>query len=130
MNNLIPELIAKAKAAENAEEILELAKANNVELTEEEAKIIFEQLHANGAISDDELDNVAGGQSCPGSDDSGVLVLKKRVKIIDGGMYPGNRGLLDEVINRINKTGFDVICERPTAYSTPKPGEKARVDYL
>ena len=68
MNNLTPELIAKAKAAKSAQELLELAKANNVELTEEEAKTYFEQLNANDAISDDELDSVAGG-SCPNNEE-------------------------------------------------------------
>ena len=38
MNNLTPELIAKAKATKSAQELLAVAKANNVELTEEEAK--------------------------------------------------------------------------------------------
>ena len=61
MKNLTPELIAKAKAAKSAEELFELAKENNVELTEEEAKTYFEQLNANGAVSDDELELVAGG---------------------------------------------------------------------
>ena len=65
MNNLTPELIAKAKAAKSAEELLDLAKANNVALTEEEAKSCFAQLNANGAVSDDELDIVAGGLGCP-----------------------------------------------------------------
>ena len=37
MTNYTPELIAKARAAKSAEELFELAKANNVELTEEEA---------------------------------------------------------------------------------------------
>ena len=61
MKNLTPELIAKAKTAKSAEELFELAKANNVELTEEEAKTYFEQLGANGTVSDDELDIVTGG---------------------------------------------------------------------
>ena len=69
MNNLTPELIAKAKAATSAEELLELAKENGIELTEEEAKTYFAQLNANGAVADDELDAVAGGGSCPGDDD-------------------------------------------------------------
>ena len=64
MNNLTPELIAKAKAAKSPEELLELAKANNVELTAEEAKTYYEQLHTNGAISDDDLEAVAGGGIC------------------------------------------------------------------
>ena len=61
MKNFTPKLIAKAKATKSAEELFELAKANNVEMTEEQAKIYFEQLNANGTVSDDELDVVAGG---------------------------------------------------------------------
>ena len=61
MKNLTPELIDKAKAAKSAEELLEIAKANGVELTAEEAKTYFEQLSANSAVSDDDLDAVAGG---------------------------------------------------------------------
>lgn len=55
------ELLEKAKAAKSAEELLELAKANSVELTEEEAAGYFAQLHQSGELSDEELDSVAGG---------------------------------------------------------------------
>lgn len=61
MKNLPPELIAKAKVAKSAEVLLALAKENNVELTEEEAKTYWTQLNANGAVADEELDLVAGG---------------------------------------------------------------------
>ena len=70
MNNLTPELIAKAKAAKSVEEFLELAKANNVGLTETEAKTYFAQLGANGAVVDDELENVSGGFNCGDENDS------------------------------------------------------------
>ena len=74
MKNLTSELIAKAKAAKSAEELLALAKENKVELTEEEAKTYFAQLNANGALSDDELDAVAGGSflgiSCDDEDEN------------------------------------------------------------
>lgn len=57
-----PEMIEKAKAAKTAEELMALAKENNIEMTEEEAKTYFAQLHpASGELSDDDLDNVAGG---------------------------------------------------------------------
>lgn len=69
MTNYTPELIAKARAAKSAEELFELAKANEMEITEEDAKLYFAQLNANGAVADDELDAVAGGGSCPGGDD-------------------------------------------------------------
>ena len=71
MKNFTPELIAKAKAAKSPEELLELAGANGIELTEEDAKTYFAQLNANATVSDDELDAVAGGGgSCPGDDES------------------------------------------------------------
>lgn len=62
MKNLTPEMIEKAKAAKTAEELLELAKANGVEMTADEAATYFAQLNpTSGELSDDDLDNVAGG---------------------------------------------------------------------
>ena len=56
------ELLAEAKAAKSPEELLALAKENGIELTEEEARAYFDRLHPQtGELSDDELDNVAGG---------------------------------------------------------------------
>jgi len=56
------ELIAKAKKAQTAEELATIAKENGVKMTDEEAKTFFEQLHpVTGELSDEELDNVAGG---------------------------------------------------------------------
>ena len=84
MNNLTPELIAKAKAAKSAEELLALAKENNVELTEEEAKTYFEQLNANGTVADDELGAVAGGSD---------LFSNKARKIVSGAPFRFISGL-------------------------------------
>lgn len=56
------ELITKAKAAKSVEDLLELAKASNVELSEEQAKEYFAKLNpTKGELSDDELDDVSGG---------------------------------------------------------------------
>lgn len=67
------ELISKAKETKSAEELLALAKENGVEMTEESAKSYFDQLHPKtGELSDEELDNVAGG-SCYSKD--GRLVV-------------------------------------------------------
>ena len=56
------ELLAKVKEAKTAEELLALAKENNVELTEESAKAYFAKLNAkSGEIADEELENVSGG---------------------------------------------------------------------
>ena len=62
MKNFTPEMIEKAKAAKSAEELLEIAKANKLEITADEAATYFAQLNPkSGELSDDDLDNVAGG---------------------------------------------------------------------
>ena len=60
MMNFNAEMIEKAKAAKSAEELLEIAKANGVEMTADEAKTYFEQFNAN-SLDDDLLEGVAGG---------------------------------------------------------------------
>ena len=69
------EIRAKAKAAKTPEELIEIAKENDVEMTEESAKAYFDLLHPKtGEMSDDELDNVSGG-GCRGNDDRMVTTL-------------------------------------------------------
>ncbi len=60
-----PELMEKAKQAGSAEELMALAKENEVALTKEEAEAYFKRLGSPGALSDEELDNVSGG-GCSG----------------------------------------------------------------
>ena len=75
MKNLNAEMIAKAKTATSAEELLELAKADGIELTAEEAKTYFAQLKPqSGELDDDELDAVAGGGICSNVADEGKTV--------------------------------------------------------
>ena len=60
------ELSEKAKTAKSAEELLQMAKAENIEMTAEEANKVYAELHKTGELSDEELDNVAGG--CEGEE--------------------------------------------------------------
>ena len=55
------ELLEKAKTAKTAEELLEMAKAENIEISAEEAAKAFAELNKTGELSDEELDNVSGG---------------------------------------------------------------------
>ena len=59
--NISKELLEKAKTAKTAKELLAMAKAENIELTEEQAAKAFAELNKMGELSDEELDNVAGG---------------------------------------------------------------------
>ena len=55
------EMIKKVREAKSAEELLALAKENNIELAEEQAKEYFKRIHTTGELSDEELNNVVGG---------------------------------------------------------------------
>lgn len=55
------ELLDKAKSAKSAEELIELAKAEGMELSADEAEKAFADLHRSGELADEELDSVAGG---------------------------------------------------------------------
>ena len=70
MKNFTTEMIEKAKEAKTAEEILEIAKANGIEMTLEEANEFYKQL-TSCELDDDLLDGVAGGnaQEAPVDDD-------------------------------------------------------------
>ena len=87
MKNLTPEMIEKAKVAKTAEELLELAKANGVEMTADEAATYFAQLNPkSGELDDDDLDNVAGG-ACA-SNSTGRTVVTSGCQCFTGQFEP------------------------------------------
>ena len=91
------EMIEKAKAAKSVEELAEIAKAEGIELTAEEAKMHFDELHKTGELSDEELDNVAGG-GCFEPDykyEVGDWVIVNR-HIIDDGEHKCHRSYVIE----------------------------------
>ena len=62
MANFTTEIIEKVKGAKTAYELLELAKAEGINITANEAATYFAQLNPEDAeLSDAELDNVSGG---------------------------------------------------------------------
>ncbi len=69
------ELLAKAKECKSPEELLALAKENNIEMTEEEAKSKFAELNNEGELSDDEIGNASGG-ACHNKDGRMVVTIK------------------------------------------------------
>ena len=75
------DLIEKTRSAASAEALLLLAKENGVEITPEEAEVLFEQLHPSGdAIFDEDLlDGVSGGWlvSDVGQEDSSDKLRKR-----------------------------------------------------
>ena len=59
-NELTKEQIAKAMSCETAEELMELAKAEGVDLTKEEAEAYMAELE-DFELDEDMMKNVAGG---------------------------------------------------------------------
>ena len=77
------ELIEKARAAKTPEELMTLAKENGTELIEAEAASYFAQLHPKtGELSDEELDNVAGG-GCYANDGALLTTIGYRCKLYE-----------------------------------------------
>ena len=60
MANFTTEIIEKAKGAKTAHELLELAKAEGIDITEDEARKYFEQINLPD-LDDELLDMVSGG---------------------------------------------------------------------
>ena len=109
-NKITQEMIEQAKQAQSAEEILSLAKENGVEMTAEEAQKYYELWHTAVELSDEELDNVAGGcskdyeaiitheQTCP---KCGVILEYKGKSV---GSYKGGEPLYSFCCKQCQKT--------------------------
>ena len=63
--NFTEEMIAKAKTADSAEELMKIAAEEGVTLTVEEAEMYFSFLSGDGELSDEALEAVAGGKGQP-----------------------------------------------------------------
>ena len=108
MKNLTNEMIEKAKVAKTADELLEIAKANGVEMTPDEAATYFAQLNpTSGELNDDDLDNVAGG-ACSRTDSNLYAQDGDRVRVITGETCPKCGGTVGRVWLYC---GGHVICE-------------------
>ena len=81
------EMIEKAKQAKSAEELLEMAKEESIEMSAEQAAEYFATIHASGELSDEELDNVAGG-GCGGSDTTGKRKFNVGDNVLVNKSYP------------------------------------------
>ena len=103
--NISKELLEKAKTAKSAEELLAMAKAEKVELTEEEAAKAFAELNKTGELFDEELDNVAGG-GCPGGATPPKFSVNDRVS------HKGSDG--KEVYGTVVRRGS--LLRSPTEY--------------
>lgn len=90
---LTAEQLMKARSAKSAEELMELAKADGIEVTEEQAAEQFIMLHSEGELADIELDNVSGGE-CDSGSKGKTFERGDHVRITEGA-YKGRTGVVD-----------------------------------
>ena len=57
----IKELLEKLQSAKSVEELVEMAKAEGAEIAPDKAEELFAKLNAEGEISDEDIENIAGG---------------------------------------------------------------------
>lgn len=82
--NISPELRKRAADAESPKELLALALAEGVELTDEEARACFTRLHPPaGELADDELEAVSGGGCGGGKSQDVPYPVGTMVGVID-----------------------------------------------
>ena len=71
MSDLTPEILAEIEKMNDAKEVVAYFNAKGFELSEKGAALILEQIHADGAVlNEDALNKVAGG--CGDSRPSGT----------------------------------------------------------
>ena len=123
---LTAEQLMKARSAKSAEELMELAKADGIEVTEEQATEQFTMLHSEGELADDELENVSGA-GC-GDDDSNEPPFKSgdRVRVTTG-KWKGRTG----TSNGMNYTSHgDIAIMAWVTFDDNGSRESVNVDYL
>ena len=112
MKNLTPEMIKKAKAAKTAEELLELAKANGVEMTADEAATCFAQLGPkSGELDDDDLDAVAGGACADSNDNDNPAVGVGDTVQITSGETCSSCGNNIGIVSKKHSRGYCIKCK-------------------
>ena len=75
MKEINKELLAAALQCNNTDELIELAKSNGYEITQEKAESFLEQ-NSSRELSDKELDDVSGGWEDHSSDDKYSTIRK------------------------------------------------------
>ena len=87
----LKELMEKAQTAKTPEELLALAKEMEVEMSSQEAEETFALLNKKGELSDEELDNVAGGGCDTTVDGKSYTVVSSHVPCFTGEYIPNDK---------------------------------------
>lgn len=95
----LQDMMEKAQGAKTPEELLMLAKEADIQMSPQEAEETFALLNKKGELSDEELDNVAGGGCDTTVDGKTYTVVSSGLDCFTG-QYESNykRGDFDEIL--------------------------------
>lgn len=85
MENITQEEIEMARKAKSKEELISYAKEEGYELSDEEANRIFEYLHKQGELDENELSDVTGGW-CKNGGSTPKYAVNQTVYVCDRSM--------------------------------------------
>ena len=107
--NFTAEQMKKINEAKTEEELIALAKAEGIEMSEEEIKAKFAEMHKEGEIADDELNNVAGG--CGGEHEIVTNTMCKNARCSKCGSGPILQGDHRESSVRCPECGHEMYIQ-------------------
>ena len=116
------ELTSKMKSvamqAKSVEELLKLAEAYGYEISREEADEIYAELNQARELSDEELENVAGG-GCYSTDKDGLLIVTagNRCELSEQSSFRSGSTCLSCFYQYPD--GLVTYCRRRTRYNDP-----------
>lgn len=87
----LKDLMEKAKETKNPKELLALAKEADIEMSPQEAEENFALLNKKGELSDEELDNVAGGGCDTTVDGKSYTVVSSGLNCFTGEYLPNDK---------------------------------------
>ena len=116
------ELTSKMKSvamqAKSVEELLKLAEAYGYEISKEEAEEIYAELNQARELSDEELENVAGG-GCYSTDKHGYLIVTSvnRCELFEQSGW--RSGSTCSGCHHAFLDGLTIYCSRRSRYDDP-----------
>ncbi len=126
-------MIEKAKKAGTPEELIDMAKINNVDLTAEEAKVYFDKLNKCGELTEDELSDISGGGCGKPSDPpkfrTGDHVLKEGLYVCNL-KYPfccGSEYWIVDSVRYSEAHGYQYTVHCPICNGSVQPFESSLV---
>ena len=108
-----------AMQAKSVEELLKLAEEYGYEISKEEAEKIYAELNQEGELSDEELENVAGG-GCYSTDKEGLLIVTagNRCELFEQSSFRSGSTCLS-CFYRYPGDGLVYYCRRRSRYDDP-----------